>query len=278
MVIGACAASAYGCAPATSFSSECSEKPGEPGLETCDGVDDDCDGEVDEGFDLGAACTSGLGACEVPGVLVCSAPQRTQCDAVPGTPQAEARNGIDDDCDGVVDNGLGLGDACTVGVGACLSAGLVVCDALFGTTCSATPGLPSMESCDGVDDDCNGATDEGCADADGDGLSDAEEATIGTDPADADTDDDGVPDGAEPSPTTDTDGDGLINALDPDSDDDGLSDGTEMGYGCDDPATNPASMGCVPDGDLGATTTDPTKADTDDGGKADGSRTPITTA
>jgi hypothetical protein len=43
-----------------------------------------------------------------------------------------------------------------------------------------------------------------------------------------------------------------------------------MGYGCDDPATNPASMACVPDGDLGATTTDPTKADTDGGGKPDG--------
>ncbi|HVK68174.1 MAG TPA: hypothetical protein VM694_27135, partial [Polyangium sp.] len=50
----------------------------------------------------------------------------------------------------------------------------------------------------------------------------------------------------------------------------GLFDGTEMGYGCDDPATNLAAMTCMPDGDLGATKTDPTKADTDGGGKTDG--------
>jgi hypothetical protein len=39
-----------------------------------------------------------------------------------------------------------------------------------------------------------------------------------------------VRDGAEPNPwNLDTDGDGLINALDPDSDGDGLLDGTELG-------------------------------------------------
>ena len=36
----------------------------------------------------------------------------------------------------------------------------------------------------------------------------------------------------------DSDGDGLINALDPDSDNDGLFDGTEMGLDCKNPATN----------------------------------------
>ncbi|MDC0742432.1 MopE-related protein [Polyangium mundeleinium] len=268
--VGACAASGVIVCTSDELLSECSVDPGNPVLEMCNGIDDDCDGLTDENFDVGEACTSGLGACEAVGVKVCSGPATTQCDAQPGIPEAEACNGIDDDCDGVVDNGLGLGDSCTVGVGACLAQGVFVCDALFGTTCNATPGLPSNETCNGVDDDCNGVTDEGCADTDGDGLTDAEEVLLGTDPNDADTDDDGVPDGAEPSMAEDTDGDGLINALDPDSDDDGLFDGTEMGYGCDDPATNLAAMTCVPDGDLGATTTDPTKADTDGGGKPDG--------
>ena len=36
-------------------------------------------------------------------------------------------------------------------------------------------------------------------------------------------------DGQEPNPADDTDGDGLINALDADSDNDGLFDGTELG-------------------------------------------------
>jgi clumping factor A len=111
-----------------------------------------------------------------------------------------------------------------------------------------------------------------CAiDSDGDGLSDAEEEELGTDPNDADSDDDGVPDGAEIKPGEDTDGDGLINALDPDSDNDGLFDGTELGYDCDGPGTDATVGTCTPDADQGATTTDPLNWDTDGGGVSDGS-------
>ncbi|MEZ4443459.1 MAG: MYXO-CTERM sorting domain-containing protein [Polyangiaceae bacterium] len=108
-------------------------------------------------------------------------------------------------------------------------------------------------------------------DTDGDGLIDPIEIAIGTNPNDADSDDDGVLDGDEPLFDQDSDGDGLINALDPDSDDDGLFDGTELGLGCGDPATDPSAHNCVPDGDGGATTTDPLDADTDGGGVTDGS-------
>src|SRR5204862_339878 len=48
--------------------------------------------------------------------------------------------------------------------------------------------------------ECNpnlGADDGNCADTDGDGLSDAQETTLGTNPNDADTDDDGLSDGNE---------------------------------------------------------------------------------
>lgn len=108
-------------------------------------------------------------------------------------------------------------------------------------------------------------------DSDGDGLSDAEEVAAGTDPNDADSDDDGVRDGDEPSWDVDSDGDGVINALDPDSDNDGLFDGTELGNDCSNPATNPAAGTCVADADNGATTTNPLDADTDNGGVSDGS-------
>jgi clumping factor A len=82
----------------------------------------------------------------------------------------------------------------------------------------------------GERDPGNPADDGLVVDTDGDGLTDAEEAFLGTDPNDADSDDDGVRStAASPTVADDTDGDGLINALDPDSDNDGLFDGTEPG-------------------------------------------------
>lgn len=63
-------------------------------------------------------------------------------------------------------------------------------------------------------------------DTDKDGLTDAQEALIGTDPNKADSDGDGVPDkvevGANPNAPRDTDGDGKIDALDTDDDNDGI--------------------------------------------------------
>jgi len=117
-------------------------------------------------------------------------------------------------------------------------------------------------------------------DEDKDGLSDDEEIAAGLDPKDADTDNDGVLDGKEgcsdiksctnPIWNVDSDGDGLINALDPDSDDDGLYDGTESGLPCMNPPTQLEFGHCIADADGGKTTTDPLSADTDGGGVIDG--------
>ncbi|XXX77277.1 hypothetical protein WMF30_00695 [Sorangium sp. So ce134] len=122
----------------------------------------------------------------------------------------------------------------------------------------------------GETDPNNGADDAVGDDRDNDGLPDAVEEMIGSDPDDADSDDDGVLDGDEPSPGEDTDGDGLINARDVDSDNDGLFDGTELGLPCDNPATDTEAGHCRADADEGATKTNPLDADTDDGGVPDG--------
>ena len=79
----------------------------DPTTELCDNVDNDCDGQVDEDFpNKGAPCTAGLGACLAAGIMACNpSGTATVCSATPGTPSAEICNGVDDNCDGVVDNG-----------------------------------------------------------------------------------------------------------------------------------------------------------------------------
>ncbi|MBM4321295.1 MAG: hypothetical protein FJ125_15450, partial [Deltaproteobacteria bacterium] len=105
------------------------------GLEACDGRDNDCDGQVD---DLpvpgpGDACATGRpGAC-ARGVPLC-VDGRADC-AARVEPGLELCNGIDDDCDGQIDERLR--NAC----GEC--------------------GPPRAEACNQEDDDCDGDTDEG---------------------------------------------------------------------------------------------------------------------
>lgn len=137
---------------------ECDAVVGAPGVEVCDGVDDDCDGSVDEGLS-GQACTVGVGACERSGGEVCG-DGVLRCDAVAGDPRVEVCNGVDDDCDGPVDEAVGGGMGCEVGEGACRAAGLMVCDAEGVVRCDAVAGSPGVERCDAVDGDCDGVNDE----------------------------------------------------------------------------------------------------------------------
>lgn len=136
----------------------------EPDESICDGLDNDCDGEIDEGFDVGQNCKSGQGVCRGDGVLACSEDgSGVVCQATPDSAGQEmCGNNFDDDCDGETDEGFEIGTSCSVGVGACEVTGKYFCnDDGTDSECSAIAMDPSEEVClNNIDDDCDGDTDE----------------------------------------------------------------------------------------------------------------------
>jgi hypothetical protein len=148
--------------------------PGTPTHETCNGLDDDCNGQVDEGGVCTVVADAGM-TCPPPGVLCgsdcvdlsssagnCGACGRA-CDAgqscgagacfTPCTPSTEVCDGVDNDCNGAVDDNLG---SSSCGTGICAR---TVLNCVGGHTQPCAPGPAATEACNGLDDDCDGVVD-----------------------------------------------------------------------------------------------------------------------
>jgi hypothetical protein len=157
---GACAPRGGGCeggvyAPCTQAA---------PTAETCNSLDDDCDGEVDESGPTTYyrdADADGVGAIQAPLFCPQSGYVTTTGDCDDGNPAVspgatEGCDGVDNDCDGVVDEGC-----------ACSPPAVVDCGAPCGGTSTCVGGAwgsctrsPRPETCDGTDEDCDGQVDE----------------------------------------------------------------------------------------------------------------------
>jgi hypothetical protein len=126
--------------------------------DTCDGIDEDCDGRIDEDARAGEACDTGLAGVCAGGLRVCVG-GRIACEGP--APVEEICNGLDDDCDGAMDEApIDAGGACDTGRPGLCAAGTVTCsDGVLTCVPSAEPAA-SDDTCDGLDEDCDGTVDD----------------------------------------------------------------------------------------------------------------------
>jgi hypothetical protein len=131
----------------------------QPRPEVCDGADNNCDGMVDNGVPPGGPCGTTQGVCRA-GTFQCRM-GRYVCEGAVGGAMTEVCNGIDDNCNGLVDEGdPGGGAACMAAEGGerLCAAGVQRCRDGRLRCEGGTVARPEICNC--MDDDCDGMVDE----------------------------------------------------------------------------------------------------------------------
>lgn len=109
--------------------STCSVSTGFPRIDVCNNTDDDCNGKKDDAFvNLGQACDGPDADLCTTGNTVCDGSTMWTTCAETGAGKSEWCNSVDDDCDGLVDEGFNVGMACDGGDADVCTNGVTVCD------------------------------------------------------------------------------------------------------------------------------------------------------
>jgi hypothetical protein len=146
----------------------------QPVAEGCDGFDNNCNGTNDEGVlttyyqnidgDLYGNSSNKIEACSQPASYITTPNDCNDTNNTINPLASEVCDGVDNDCDNITDEGCSCVNettkTCGISTGECAT-GTQTCNNGSWSTCAGEI-TPVLEKCDGLDNNCDGTTDEGC--------------------------------------------------------------------------------------------------------------------